>query len=331
MKTIRSAVMCIRFKTIQKLAAASNHSLRLDRASKVRLREGAQKGAGYSYTILKNNAAAGRLALAEARDVKAAYAAQKARFNVKKDDGDLGAHLIVCVSKEWIAETGSIHDQQNPRNQAVFRQAVLWAEATFGKGSTYNARMDMDENGGGAVDLFIAPVRIDGRSRKPRISMNKALEEVRERHGRRKSYQALQDSWSEWCQAHLSPVIERGTSKIVTKAENLSVDDFKEACSTRQAQLVAGMEDAMRNAREYETMAAGRLAALNDELGRVRYLRAILETSLAQVRRVWAKLLRLGLTVQERVVGESVERELTRVEDRLLAPSGEDDDRTPHP
>lgn len=331
MKTIKSAVMCIRFKTIQKLVAASNHSLRFDKASKVRLREGAKKGDGYSFTILKKSNDAGRHTFEEARDVRAAYAAQKVRFDVKKDNGDLGAHLIVCVSKEWIAEAGSIHDRQNPRNQAVFQQAVSWSEATFGKGATYNARMDMDEKGGGVVDLFIAPVRIDGRSKKPRISMNKALEEVRKRHGRRKSYQAVQDSWAEWCQAHLSPVIERGTSKIKTKAENLSPDDFEEACSIKQAELNAEMEEAARNAREYEDMAAESLAELNAELAHVRSLREVLENTLAQVKRIWAGLLRFGLNVQERVVAETAAGEIAQVEHLLQAPTEEENDRAPHP
>ena len=326
MKTIKSAVMCIRFKTIQKLVAASNHSLRLDKASKVRLREGAKKGDGYSFTILKKSDDAGRHTFAEARDVKAAYAAQKVRFDVKTDNGDLGAHLIVCVSKEWIAETGSIHDRQNPRNQAVFQQAVSWSEATFGKGATYNARMDMDEKGGGVVDLFI-----DGRSKKPRISMNKALEEVRKRHGRRKSYQAVQDSWAEWCQAHLSPVIERGTSKIKTKAENLSPDDFEEACNIKQAELNAEMEESARNAREYEDMAAESLAELNAELAHVRSIRAMLENSLAQVKRIWATLLQFGLNLQERVVAETAADEIAQAEQLLLAPPEDENDRAPHP
>src|SRR5690606_31059828 len=143
--------------------------------------------------------------------------------------------LILSVPAVWLAETGSIHSSSNPRNRSAFQNGVLWAEQAFGKDSVYHARMDFDEKGGGVIDVFVAPVRIDGRSKKPRISRHKALKEIQERRGRRMSYMALQDDWAEWCQLHLDPQILRGRPKVETRAEHLSVEEYYEARRIAQA------------------------------------------------------------------------------------------------
>lgn len=60
----------------------------------------------------------------------------------------------------------------------LFDQARKWAEEKFGPGSVIASRMDLDEKGGGVVDVFVVPiheVRQRGKT-KNQISVNKAYE-----------------------------------------------------------------------------------------------------------------------------------------------------------
>jgi hypothetical protein len=176
--------------------------------------------------------------------------------------------------------------------------------------------MDFDEKGGGVIDVFVAPVRIDGRSKKPRISRYKALKEIQKRRGRRMSYQALQDDWAEWCQLHLDPQIQRGTPKVETRAENLSVEEYYEARRIAQAKIDAHVEqsnaDALRTGSELRAAESTRAEADASkrealaELAEAKSLRITLAHALEVVRRAFGALKLLRLNVWERHAADQV-------------------------
>lgn len=166
-------------------------------------------------------------------DLRRAYAERKA-LAVAKEYGKaaIGLHIIAGVSPEYIAREGDPHDPHNPANFRVFEHAQAWAEAEFGAGSVISARMDMDEAGSGVVDLFIVPVRemkMRGKS-KQIISVNKALEEIREKHakpGEIGAYASVNTSWVQYAQEHLDSELKRGVSKAESGREHVISDVFR--------------------------------------------------------------------------------------------------------
>lgn len=100
----------------------------------------------------------------------------------------------------------------------LFDHAQRWAEEKFGPGSVIAARMDMDESGGGVVDVFVVPVhQVKQRGKtKNQISVNKAYEAA---FGGGRVYGKMQDSWASHCQQHLDQRITRGRPKEETGAE----------------------------------------------------------------------------------------------------------------
>lgn len=148
-------------------------------------------------------------------DLIGAFKERKRQSGAKEyGKSPLGLHALCIVSPEVIRAGGDLHDPENPLNQQLSAEAKAWAEAEFGAGSVIATRLDVDESSGGVVDLFIVPVRnmtMRGKS-KPIISVNKALAEIAERHERRKSYMALQDSWADHARV-LNPEIQRGEER----------------------------------------------------------------------------------------------------------------------
>jgi len=96
-----------------------------------------------------------------------------------------------------------------------------------------------DETGGGNVDVFVAPIRIDGRSKTPTVSHSKPLTELRLRRAPRMAYVALQDDWADHCRRHLDPEIRRGVPKAETRIQHLEVEAFKAAGLKAQRRLKA--------------------------------------------------------------------------------------------
>lgn len=97
------------------------------------------------------------------------------------------------------------------------------------KSSVYAARLDLDETGGGNVDAFVMPVRVNGRTGKRTILTSKALREVGAKHGERMSYVAVQTDWSDYAREHLDPAIMRGTSRAKTLIDHLGVEEYNKA------------------------------------------------------------------------------------------------------
>lgn len=132
----------------------------------------------------------------------------------------LGLHLLAVVSPELIREAGDLHDPDNPVNQRIFEQAKTWAEQEFGEGSLIHARMDMDEKGGGVVDLVVVPVyqqTIRGKT-KNIISTRKALADVSDRWGDYRSFSALQNSFADFARKNIDERIVRGVPKEISDA-----------------------------------------------------------------------------------------------------------------
>lgn len=170
----------------------------------------------------------------DATDLRRAYAERKALTGAKEyGKAAVGIHVIAGVSPEFIAREGDPHDPRNPANFRVFEHAQAWAEKEFGPGSVISARMDMDEAGSGVVDLFIVPVRemkMRGKT-KPIISVNKALEEIREKHckpGEIGAYASVNTSWVKYAQEHLDSELKRGVSKEETGRVHVVSDVFRE-------------------------------------------------------------------------------------------------------
>lgn len=216
-----------RIRSIQDLTAMQNHARRLDEAGRSRIRPGAQKCAGLDWppqlAPTENNP--GRGYVQAFRDLKKRTGAGE------RKNAPLGVHLLVGVSPEWIAAAGDLHSPANPRNRQLIEQAVTWANG-WSNGGVFSARLDLDEAGGGVIDLFVAPIEEQrhksGRS-KPVISVNKALERLAIEHTGRRSqhYAALNTSWAEHASTHLDANLRRGISKEVTQREHLPINEFK--------------------------------------------------------------------------------------------------------
>lgn len=214
-KPIFAAIRCKRLRSIAMIVAAEKHARREDQSCERRLAEG-------KYMFASRTA--DNLAWSSAGDPLAIYDAFKAR---KKEAGAserkgsaLGLHLLAVVSPELIREAGDLHDPDNPVNQRVFEQAKTWAEQEFGEGSLIHARMDMDEKGGGVVDLVVVPVHqqtIRGKT-KNIISTRKALADVSDRWGDYRSFSALQNSFADFARKNIDERIVRGVPKEISDA-----------------------------------------------------------------------------------------------------------------
>ena len=214
-KPIFAAIRCKRLRSIAMIVAAEKHARREDQSCERRLAEGKYMFAGRT---------ADNLAWSPAGDPLAIYDAFK---NRKKEAGAserkgsaLGLHLLAVVSPELIKESGDLHDPDNPVNQKIFEQAKVWAEQEFGAGSLIHARMDMDEKGGGVVDLVVVPVHqqtIRGKT-KNIISTRKALADVSDRWGDYRSFSALQNSFADFARKNIDERIVRGVPKEISDA-----------------------------------------------------------------------------------------------------------------
>lgn len=209
-------------KTKQRLKDLERHGLRLDRLARENLRSGAVAGAGLDWPNY------------DGRRLTKAYADFKKRNDVDPRKGAQLLHTIgIGVSPSWIRETGDLHDPANPRNVQVFDAAIAWVKSFAGDDAIVSARMDLDEEGGGWVDVYFAPIRqqkYKGRTQtKSIISVNMCLEQTAVSLGYPKGshYTALNTGWAKFAQQHLDPAIERGTPRSDTGKEHLTPRQYK--------------------------------------------------------------------------------------------------------
>lgn len=232
-------------KSIQYINHQSRHARREDETSKPRIRSGATPGEALSWSVDDG----------PKPDYAASFRAFKQGKGASERKGaQMGLHILVGVSPEWVREAGDLHDPTNPRNQQLLDAARSWADG-WSNGGTYAARIDLDETGGAVVDLFVAPTATQkhksGKS-KLVVSVNKALEALALEHTGKKGkhYGALNTSWAEYARAHLDQRLERGRPKDETGVEHVGPDQYRtmmaEAEAARDAAKVA--EDRARKA-----------------------------------------------------------------------------------
>ena len=162
--------------------------------------------------------------------IKAAFKRHKERQGAAEKKGVRPVmHVVVGVSPEWLG--AGVHDPASPRVRRLLESAVQWANAELG--GVFSARYDVDERGGGVVDVFCAPVREyavgRGRTMRRMVAPAMALRELAKRRDRGLSYRAMQDSWTEWANRELGDGVrfQRGRPKAQTRAEHLSPEDYR--------------------------------------------------------------------------------------------------------
>lgn len=209
-----AAVRIEKLKVVSQFQSIDRHGRRLDESSSRRA----------DKTLTANSLSWSKGS--DGLDVMGALEARKTELGGAKQYGKaaIGAHFLLTVSPEWIAETGDIHDPNNPRNQKLFAEAKKWTEEKLGVGSVIAMRMDMDEAGGGVVDIVAVPSmtkKVGGRDVQY-VSLNKAFEKA---FGRgRKNFVQVQDAWAKHCQTHLDSKIQRGVSKEITQKEHVHAE-----------------------------------------------------------------------------------------------------------
>ena len=240
--TLFAAVRCVRIKNIGHLRQSEAHAKRADDTSQMRV-DASRTALNLAASPYRPDAPLG---LVDAfRAFKSATGACEGSKN-----SAIGLHVLCVISPELVTQSGDLHDPNNPVNRQIFNQAQEWAKATFGTDSLVAARMDMDEAGGGVVDLFVCPtaVKQGGRGRKPKltISTRDALMSIQRQHGAMLSFSALQDSWADHAQRHIDPRLERGKPKAETQRQHVHADVLREqgakaAAALREAEKIRSL------------------------------------------------------------------------------------------
>jgi len=178
----------------------------------------------------------------------------------------IAVHLLMGVSPSWIAETGGIHDGQNSRIQALFSQVKSFAETHVG--GVFAMRLDLDERGGGVVDVYAAPVHDrKGRTKKDgssgrdilEVSVKKMLLAMQAKAGGGSSFGALQTLWADHAAKALDSRLVRGAKKAITGREHLDTPDFRESVEREKAHLVemAGQKTTIFNTLDFLSKSLG--------------------------------------------------------------------------
>lgn len=220
-----------KIKNMAGLVAAEKHAKRQDNSKHI------------NKTLTHLNPALGYPGVSDPLAIVEAFKARKKDAGASERKGaSLAIHMLLCVSPEWIAETGDVHDPANPRNVALFDSAKQFMEDKFGAGSVIHVRLDVDEAGAGVVDVIAVPVtEYTQRGKlKKQVSANAGLEAA---FGKGGDFRRLQSDWSAHCKATLDSKIERGRPKEETGREHVHHTVFRS-----EAEAVLG--NAKKQARE---------------------------------------------------------------------------------
>jgi hypothetical protein len=145
----------------------------------------------------------------------------------------------------------------------------------FGAGSVIAARLDLDEDGSGVLDVFVVPTRMARMNRateKMIISVDAPLQALRARYGEEKSYAALQTSWAEHACRHIDGRLRRGTRKSQTGRVHVHADIYRAAAQAAvglaraEAERTVGAEMTARA--QALVVEEARLRARDEELTR---------------------------------------------------------------
>ncbi|WP_197461289.1 hypothetical protein, partial [Acetobacter malorum] len=219
-----AAVRVQKIKGIRNLQSIEAHGRREDDASKSRV-DATMTSRNLAWSCADGNPLG----------VVAAFRKRKADTGAGEyKNAPVGLHVMCIVSHEWVSGAGDMHDPNNPRNKALFDEARSWGDKTFGKGAVVAARMDMDERGGGVVDLVVVPVATFKQrgKEKTQISVNKAYESA---FGGGRVYGKMQDSWSAHAQRTLSTDLRRGKAKADTQRQHVHADIIRPALQRAEA------------------------------------------------------------------------------------------------
>lgn len=293
-------------RNIQYLQAQSRHAKRQDRSSQARIRPDAKPTSGLSWVRDMSSET-------DRRDYLSAYKRLKASKGASERRGaQIGIHILVGVSPEWVREAGDLHDPKNPRNTELILRAMEWANSWSNDGC-YAARIDLDETGGAVVDLFVAPTAQQkhkaGKS-KLTVSVNKCLDELAMKHRGKQGrhYSALNDSWAQYAQEHLDPRLQRGKPRAESGKSHVPPDAYRAMMQEAEAKL----SEAQERERALQAQAAD-LAAQRD----------MLANQEGHARRIFARVKRLleqmavhiGIEPKDRMMETlvSIEQEVARL------------------
>ena len=245
------AIRCEPIRSIQYLTSQQQHGRGIGKMAEDRVTNPKLPRA-YSWTSLTAKPAT--IQVQDKSDHSALVKALKKRIAdagaTPRKNASIGLHLLATVSDAWLEEGKNVANQKG----RLFHEARQWADLTFGKGSLFGARIDLNEKGRSTVDLFVCPVRTQkigrGRKEKLMVAPSAALAGVAVSQGRHpaQSYAALQDSWAEHCAKRLDSRIKRGKSKIETGLVNLSPEDYGKEKDKRRDKAVRRLLGAFRAA-----------------------------------------------------------------------------------
>lgn len=223
------------------IVSAESHAKRTDRTSRARQVDGRSHTANYFWSKAGEGLQGG------GADYAKAYREHKTQMGVKSErkNAAIGVHTLVCVSPEWLEETGDPRDLANVRVQQLIAEAKLWAESWMGEGAVWAVRYDTDEAGSGNVDILASPIRTEyhkSGSSKPSISVRKANKELAEKHRVSSGWTAQQTDWAKWAQNNLDNRLKRGKPKKETGREHVPPDLYKELAEQARQEAVKDAE-----------------------------------------------------------------------------------------
>lgn len=196
------------------LAAAEAHGKRLDHNGRARSISG--DGRRITSTGL------------DLRDLYDKHAEGAARSK----SSTLALHLILQFPKDLIPEADS---------ERMLRAARQFAKKTFGSDACFADRMDLDEKGKHAVDLFLAPkyTKRTKHTEKVAISTTRHLKALAKKHGKaptlRGQGQALQSEWFEFLRDEMGlEAVQRGVAKDLLAPDWVSPEELAAEARVRQ-------------------------------------------------------------------------------------------------
>ena len=214
-------VRCEKLYTPASLAAAEKHGEGKGATAKMRRREDATARA-LAFTRNAEGAWQGGVDSKHGLSLRTAHETHLKRHRAGlRKNSPRALHLLVGVSPEWI--DGDPHDPRNPQVVKLVTSAAKWAEHTIG--GTFAIRYDIDEAGSAVVDVFVSPVH-ESRGKNV-VSTHKSLAKLRDKHRRTYTYAALQDSWAQFAQRTMDPMLLRGRYAKDTGREHLTPERYK--------------------------------------------------------------------------------------------------------
>lgn len=249
-----AAVRVQKISKMSQMKGLSMHAMRLDKNTQKYLRDDAHKGRCLAWSSAEK---------ADNRNVSEAFKQFKKREKANEYQGaSLGLHMLCVVSPDWIKEAGGIHERRNPRNAMLMKAAKDWAESIGGKGSVIASRLDLDEKGGGVVDLYFCPTKmVKG---KKFILTSSVLRDLRHELDESREYSALQTSWAAYAKQALDDRFERGVRVEQTGRKYYSPELFREYAEKAVAVEKAGISEQLKRSKNMRKRSLDRFVRVSE-------------------------------------------------------------------